>query len=495
MRNFDNQTILIGDVNLPEINWSDQTTAGRGREVLTTAQTENLEQLVDFPTHIKGNTLDLVLTNCSERFISISNGGRIGKSDHCILNMEVKIDFVKRNDKAKRPNWTKADFAGLRGFLGNIDWNRILTDRPVEEAWTTFRSTLDLALAKFVPNSTVRNENTPKWLTREIVKLVRRKKRAWKLTQTHGTTENFNKYKSLEKEVTFRLRNAKRSMEKRLANSGNNNARTFANYLKSKTKSRTGVGPLKDTDGSLITDDKKISEKLNKFFASVFTIEDNSSIPKRPLETATSLDNVVFTKNKIREKINGLKATSAPGPDGISAHLLQSAKEELLEPLQIIYQKTLLSGEVPRVWKHATVTPIFKKGTKGDPANYRPVSLTSIPCKLFESILKDNIMQHLLDNNLIKDSQHGFMPGRSCTTNLVIFLDKLTEILDQGKQADVFYLDFTKAFDKVPGARLLQKMKNKGIGGHILNWIENWLTGRTQSVKVGKEMSNNCEVK
>ena len=74
-------------------------------------------------------------------------------------------------------------------------------------------------------------------------------------------------------------------------------------------------------------------------------------------------------------------------------------------------------------------------------------------------------MQHLLDNNLIKDSQHGFMPGRSCTTNLVIFLDKLTEILDQGKQADVFYLDFTKAFDKVPGARLLQKMKNKGIGG------------------------------
>ena len=87
------------------------------------------------------------------------------------------------------------------------------------------------------------------------------------------------------------------------------------------------------------------------------------------------------------------------------------------------------------------------------------------------------------------------MPGRSCTTNLVIFLDKLTEILDQGKQADIFYLDFAKAFDKVPRARLLQKMKNKGIGGHILNWIENWLTGRTQSVKVGKEMLNNCEVK
>ena len=112
------------------------------------------------------------------------------------------------------------------------------------------------------------------------------------------------------------------------------------------------------------------------------------------------------------------------------------------------------------------MTPIFKKGTKGVPANYRPVSLTSIPCKLFESILKDNIMQHLLDNNLIKDSQHGFMPGRSCTTNLVIFLDKLTDIIDKGKQADVFYLDFAKAFDKVPRARLLQKINNKGNINH-----------------------------
>ena len=103
-------------------------------------------------------------------------------------------------------------------------------------------------------------------------------------------------------------------------------------------------------------------------------------------------------------------------------------------------------------------------------------------------------MEHLLANNLIKDSQHGFMPGRSCTTNLVLFLDKLTEIIDRGKQADVFYLDFAKAFDKVPRARLIHKMKNKGITGHILSWIENWLTGRTH-VKVGNKYSEHCEVK
>ena len=94
----------------------------------------------------------------------------------------------------------------------------------------------------------------------------------------------------------------------------------------------------------------------------------------------------------IREKIKGLKTNSASGLDSISAQLLQNAREELLEPLKLIFEKSLDTGTVPQDWRHAIVTPIFKKGTKGDPANYRPVSLTSIPCKIFESILKDKII-------------------------------------------------------------------------------------------------------
>ena len=103
-------------------------------------------------------------------------------------------------------------------------------------------------------------------------------------------------------------------------------------------------------------------------------------------------------------------------------------------------------------------------------------------------------MDHLQDQKLIKDSQHGFMPGRSCATNLVLFQDKLTKIMDQGKSADIFYLDFAKAFDKVPHKRLVQQLRNKGIGGNILRWIENWLTNRTQAVKVGRETSSDCTV-
>jgi hypothetical protein len=82
---------------------------------------------------------------------------------------------------------------------------------------------------------------------------------------------------------------------------------------------------------------------------------------------------------------------------------------------------------VPADWKHAIITPIYKKGKRSDPGNYRPVSLTSVPCKVLESIIKDSIMEHLLSNKLINESQHGFMPNRSCTTNLIEFMDSVTE--------------------------------------------------------------------
>jgi len=145
-------------------------------------------------------------------------------------------------------------------------------------------------------------------------------------------------------------------------------------------------------------------------------------------------------------------------------------------------------------WKTANVCPIFKKGTKGDPGNYRPVSLTSVTCRLLESIIKDKVTEHLIENGLIRNTQHGFMPGKSCATNLVEFMDTVTRAADEGKAVDIFYLDFAKAFDKVPRQRLLNKMRAKGIHAGIIKWIEAWLTGRTQRVSVQGEQSEECDV-
>jgi hypothetical protein len=198
------------------------------------------------------------------------------------------------------------------------------------------------------------------------------------------------------------------------------------------------------------------------YYASVFTREDLQNVPDPEMEViGEPMALLKFTQQMIRSKINKLRKEAAPGPDGITPGLLQNLREAVLLPLEIIYNMSTEKGESPEEWRTANVTPIFKKGTKGDPGNYRLVSLTSVPCKIIESIIKDHVMSHLLTNNLIEDSQHGFMPGRSCSTNLVEFMDFVARIVDGEDPVDIFYLDFAKAFDKVPRERLVRKMKAK----------------------------------
>jgi ribonucleases P/MRP protein subunit RPP40 len=140
------------------------------------------------------------------------------------------------------------------------------------------------------------------------------------------------------------------------------------------------------------------------------------------------------------------------------------------------------------------VTPIFKAGRKSDPGNYRPMSLTSVSCCLMESIVKDQIVSHLDRNKLVKKSQHGFMNGRSCVSNLLCYLEKVTLAIDNGEGVDVIYLDFAKAFDTVPHERLKRKLRAHGIGGKLLQWIAAWLGGRKQRVVLNGHESSWEEV-
>ena len=130
----------------------------------------------------------------------------------------------------------------------------------------------------------------------------------------------------------------------------------------------------------------------------------------------------------------------------------------------------------------ANVTPVFKKGSRSTLTNYRPISLTSLPCKIFESILKEKIVEHLDTHRLLNDSQHGFISHKSCTSNLLEYLEFVTNAIDSGQNVDSIYLDFSKSFDKVPHKRLLLKLCSFGISGKILKWISEWLQGRMQRV-------------
>ena len=155
-----------------------------------------------------------------------------------------------------------------------------------------------------------------------------------------------------------------------------------------------------------------------------------------------------------------------------------------------MFNLSLEEGIVPSEWKEANITPLFKTVSRNKPENYRPVSLTSVVCKLLETLIRDHMVEFLIKHKLINTSQHGFLKARSCLTNLLCFLEEITKWVDDGSPVDVVYLDFQKAFYKVPHQRLLLKLKAHGIGNDVINWIEKWLTHRRQRVIVDGEISN-----
>ncbi|GAB0188372.1 mitochondrial enolase superfamily member 1 [Grus japonensis] len=183
----------------------------------------------------------------------------------------------------------------------------------------------------------------------------------------------------------------------------------------------------------------------------------------------------------VRDLLLHLDAYKSMGPDGIHPRVLRELADVIVRPLSIIFQWSWESGEVSVDWKLANVVPIFKNGKKDDPGNYRPLSLTSVPGKIMEKIMLGVIEKHLKDNAVIGHSQHGFVRGRACLTNLVSFYDKVTH---QGKPVDVIFLDFSKAFDTVSHSILLDKMSSTQLDKNIVRWVSNWLMGQAQRVMV-----------
>ena len=151
---------------------------------------------------------------------------------------------------------------------------------------------------------------------------------------------------------------------------------------------------------------------------------------------------------------------------------------------------SLQEGNVPLEWKEANIIPLFKKGSRNKSVNYRPVSLTSVICKLLETIIRDHMMDFLIKHNLINPSQHGFLKSKIMPNKFVMFFGKITKWVDDGSPVDVINLDFQKPFDKVPHQRLILKLKSHGMGNSIVNWIEQWLTDRKQRVVVDGEVSS-----
>ncbi len=194
------------------------------------------------------------------------------------------------------------------------------------------------------------------------------------------------------------------------------------------------------------------------------------------------LKDVVITNEAILEVIKSLNISKSPGPDNIHPRVLKETADVIVHPVHLIFENSLNAGVLPDDWKLANVSPIHKKGNKHVKENYRPISLTSIVCRVMERIIKNSIVKHLDKNKHFSPDQFGFRCKRSCVLQLLEFFEEITSMLDQGKYVDVIYFDFAKAFDSVPHERLLNKIESYGVNGKVLNWISSFLRNQKKRV-------------
>ncbi|CAM5165400.1 unnamed protein product [Natator depressus] len=324
-------------------------------------------------------------------------------------------------------------------------------------------------------------------LTVKSLLTLNTKKEAYKKWKIGQMTRE--EYKNIARACRSEIKKPKSHLEVQLARDVKSNRKGFFRYVSNKKKVKESVGSLLNEGGNLVTEDVEKANVLSAFFASVFMNKVSSQTTALGSTAWGGGDQPSVEKEVVRDYLEKLDEDKSMGPDALHPRVLKELADVTAEPLAIIFENSWRLGEVLDDWKKANVVPIFKKGKK-DPGNYRPVSLTSVPGKIMEQVLKESILKHLEERKVIRNRQHRFTKDKSCLTNLIAFYDEITGSVDEGKAVDVSFLDFSKAFDTVSHSILASKLKKYGLDEWTIRWIESWLDCRAQRVVINGSMSS-----
>jgi Skp family chaperone for outer membrane proteins len=438
------------------------------------------------------NTLDLILSSSEDLVENVHVMNPVGKSHHGMVACTLKVGAECGGSSGISFKYDKGNYISMAEELDLINWEKKFKDRDTQECWDIFQGIVTELRDKWIPlrRQTIGNKKTkPLWMNEKALAKVKKKHAAWRRYLQTRDGEEYAEYCKARNQARNATRRAVSDFEKQIAQEAKKNPKAFYRYVQSKTKSRTGIGDLDTERGPATTDEEK-AQALNNFFASVFVQEDQGAIPDAvKTDVPEPLLDFKITPEMVIKKLKKQNPCKSPGEDGIHPRILKELANELAAPLCTMFNLSLSTSTLPTQWKEACITPIYKKGPRRSPGNYRPVSLTSIVCKIMESIVRDKVIQHMKENKLLSDQQHGFMSGRSCMTQLTEVMEEWTEILDNNRCIDAVYFDFMKAFDSVPHRRLLNKIRAYGIDGNIAAWIQAFLTGRRQRVSVNNSKS------
>jgi hypothetical protein len=418
-----------------------------------------------------------------------------GLSDHGIVSFNVIREILHPVQHRPSFDFKTADWINLSAYLDNIDYFSLFENCvDIESIVSTFYSVLYRGFNDFVPlRKSGSSSRSHTCYPHKVRKLLSKKVRLWRIYKRLRTKESLHKYKLIASECRSAIYNVHVERENRIIES--ENVGKFFSYANRKFTCKSTIGPLRTPDGSLTTDPVRKAELLKTVFSTAFT-KDNGLLPPGSLNSINQnkLSTILFTPSLVKRVIRQLNGKAKGGPDDIPPLFFKQCCNQLSSPMAFVFNQCMNQGYLPPVWLQAFITPIFKKGDKTDPTNYRPIALTCTMCKIMETVIKDQILDFLLRNKLISKHQHGFMRHHSTATNLLECTHDWFVGLSNSNNIDVIYVDFSKAFDSIVFSKLLSKLEQCGITGTLLKWLSGFLHGRTHRVVIENCFSSFTDV-
>lgn len=497
---YNAQTVVIGDLNFPDIDWAvpphngvikaSSSRKSLHKNALEIFRHNNLTQLVHESTHRLGNTLDLVLFDqnlLENREVKTTVMPRL--SDHNMILVDITTHNTKKMTEAPpklKYNFKRAKFPDIKLKFENLSTS--LKGKNANEMWCSFKSTIQQALAEDVPTLLSKPKGHP-WMTRDLLRTIRQRDDRYADAKADGIIDD-----AIEKELAKKVKKDVRKAKSQFLNGhvgeslSNGNTKPLFSYISKHKGKSNQISSIKNAETADIPD------SLADFFSSVFVSGNDVDISRHD---SNNTKKIRMSHSGLKSLLKTVDVRKASGPDGISGYTISQLAEnvdEFTDCLYMVYEASLKQHTVPEDWRTANVVPIFKAGSRAEPGNYRPISLTSILGKLLEHIIASQMWDHIEEKDIITTKQHGFRKRLSTTTQLLHVVHNAGESINDKLNYNMVSFDFTKAFDKVCHNMLINKLYDYNFPTEIILWIQQWLTGRSSVVMVNSGVSKSFEV-
>lgn len=512
--------IWCGDFNAHNTLWGGDKTDNNGQVIEEIMNDRNLVCMNDgrkTRTDIrsgKESVLDLTFLSgrlalkCEWEVYEESTFG----SDHypiiCKLNVEVRLSTEDRYG---------------RWIFNKADWERFMETSDlyfrsgqetidVESYEIEVRQSIYMAAIATIPKSSGKlvRKAVPWWCSK-CKEVVKERNRAFRrLKRTHNF-QHMIEYKQAQAEVRRTIRQRKRMYW-----------REYCSNIGSNININDVWGMIKKMEGNrrewnypILSDGEQLAisnfEKAEMMVSNLSKVHSSSNLSEEErrgreetrrvytenIQKKGKSDdkyNVPFTMRELRNALDKCK-NSAPGHDEISYNMLRHLSNKGIQKVLNLFNKVWEEGKIPTGWKEAVILPIRKPGKDAsNPANYRPIALTSHLGKLMERLVNGRLMHFIEERGLMASCQSGFRKGRSTIDSIICLEDEIRKAQLKKEFVVAVFIDVEKAYDMLWVEGLLIKMHMLGIGGNMFNWVMDFLDNRSIQVKIGGAISSRCFV-